>query len=136
MQLYQCKVRLNSNIMHEVMKVVTVPEIVVLRAVHSTGDSPGGHAPVEDIKPIKGKHLMVKGDDGKERPITDAQERERLTRIYGPALRRSKDQGSVNAIFGVGTKLPQETEGMGVVIPDEPIQRTVVPPPESAAMLA
>lgn len=114
MQLYQCKVRLNSNIMNEVPKIhVTVPEIIVLRIVHSMGEGQGGHAPVDDIKPMfDAKNALVTVER------TDAEERERLESLYAGALQRNKQYPTVNAIFGVGVALPKTTEG----IQDAPVE--------------
>lgn len=121
MQLYKCKVRLQSSLLNEVPKInVTVPEIEVLRIVHRLGEGVGGAEPVADIERLtdpKGKPITV------ER--TDREERERLEMLYGPALKRSKEFPTINAIFGVGTPLPTRTEGIsGEAVADTPKRTT------------
>lgn len=69
MQLYDCKVRLNGNMLSEsVKKDVTAPEIIILRALHGHDEG------VIDIRPT----VMDK------RPHAD--ERERLEQVYGPKV--------------------------------------------------
>lgn len=110
MQLYHCTVNLNSKAGHQVKKTVTLPEIIVLRAIHTSGFEPGGAAPVADIEIVPG--LVKTGENGK--PITDAGERARLEREYGRALRNIKQyRDGLVSIFGHAT-LPLPTEADGV----------------------
>lgn len=114
MIIYKGKVRLNSNVNHEVWKEFTVPELIVLRIVHSSSEDAGGHESVVDIKATQ--QVVDR---------TDAQERARLHRLYGDALRANKMRPSIDAIFGVGMPLPQIVDGItaGAVVPDKPIKR-------------
>ncbi len=123
MQLYSCKVNLKSNATNQVPKIgVTVPEIIVLRVVHSMPDpmgAPGGSAPVTDIQLMPGKKMVPTGENvmGKElmRPITDAEEREYLERQYGGALRSHKQTPNLASIFGhASIPLPQTADGVPV----------------------
>jgi hypothetical protein len=116
MQLYSCKVNLNSKNAYQVMRAATVPEIIVLRTLHNmTENEPGGNGAVVDIKVLPGQ--FQKGADGK--PITDAAERERLERIYGRAFRGSKSQpNGLTGLFG-HSSLPLPTTAEGVPVPEK-----------------
>ncbi len=115
MQLYSCKVNLNSKNNFQVIKAATVPEIIVLRIVHNLVENePGGNGAISDIKIIPGQ--FQKGQDGK--PITDAEERARLEREYGPAFRGSKSNpNGLTGIFG-HSSLPLPTTAEGIPAPE------------------
>jgi hypothetical protein len=116
-QLYSCKVNLNSKNNFQVMKAATVPEIIVLRVIHNMLENePGGNGAISDITILPGQ--IKKGMDGK--PITDAEERDRLEREYGPAFRGSKSNpAGLTGIFGhASLPLPQTAEG--VPVPEKP----------------
>lgn len=94
MRLYNCKVRLNNDLLHEVYKKnLSAPEILILREVH-------GQTAVVDIVPQRSDR----------RP--HAEHRAYLERKYDAALRtRSKDRGgatSVEQLFGKFAELPKE----------------------------
>ena len=134
MQLYQFKLRLNSNVNNEVLRFGTVPEIIVLRLVHSMAEDIGGYAPVENIKLLPGQFKTVSEPDpdnpGKirSRPISEAEERDYLRRQYGGALRKHRRYKDIDAVFGPAhTPLPQVTEGIeDIVDPKGKIKRTRV----------
>lgn len=103
MKLYLCSVKLGDSNNHVVPnKPVTIPEIAVLRRIH-------GDAAVTDIRPYKvdGKDQM-KLRDG--RPITDAEERERLAQRY----QRGEEAIRIDALFGAMGALPKSLREIGI----------------------
>ena len=69
MYFYKIKLRLNGNTMHEVDKLVTAPEFLVLQVVH-------------------GADSTINVQEVKNEKVSSADERERLRLIYGVALKR------------------------------------------------
>lgn len=114
MKLYTCSVKLGDSNNHIVPnKIVTIPEIAVLKRVH-------GDAAVFDIRP----HVISVEGKGKKPELvpqvkrdkaggvwTDAQERERLTLKY-----QRGDDSSVNisALFGAMGALPKTLREIGI----------------------
>lgn len=105
MKLYLCSVRLNDSANHIVPnKQVTIPEIAVLQRIH-------GAPAVTNLRPfVQDGAPAVKMRDN--RPITDAEERERLTLKY----QRSGDEGGVNIekVFGAMGALPKTLREIGI----------------------
>jgi hypothetical protein len=126
MQLYTCKVRLAGNVLHQVDEEVTVPEIMVLRALH-------GDDAVTDIHHKAHKFKTVREDPNdpenrSTRMISDREERARLTEEYGNAWAKTKATPNLNAIFGVAQPLPKVCDGLpGTVVPEQPIKRAGTP---------
>lgn len=127
MKLYTAKVNLHGSDLNQVLKHdLTAAEIIVLKRIH------GGDAVIDIIENSKSEIIEIKqkpgGDDEEgdifERQVigtrkgdvdrTDEQERKRLNRIYGQALRTIKGVGTIEAVLGVdGVPLPQYVTGIG-----------------------
>lgn len=101
---YVATVRIAGSTQHvQTGKVVTIPEIAVLRHVHGT-----------DAVSITGKApaATTKVDGMSERPRTDADERERLRKIYD---RPTPDSEPItDKLFGPLAKLPTRLSDVGV----------------------
>jgi hypothetical protein len=94
LQQYTCSVRLNGSTQHVVTgKVVTIPEIAVLRRIH-------GNDAIADFKPME--------------PVrrNDSEERERLKTLYDAATPDSSP--IVDALFGPMGQLPKTLGGIGI----------------------
>lgn len=106
MRQYLCSVRLGGSTQHVVAnKVVTIPEIAILRRVH-------GDDAVHDIRPPKDPELRVAKDDyGVTR--TEADERERLRRLYNNA-HPDDPEAIVDRLFGPMAPLPQSLSQIGI----------------------
>lgn len=99
MQTYNCKVCHGGSLYNEVPVFdVTMPEIAVLRVIH--GD--------DAIKDVRIATSVQR---------TDGEERERLQNRYGAALSKKRDVRNINGLFGVGTPLPIEVDGVTVIAP-------------------
>lgn len=132
MKLYDCKLRLAGNVMHEVFKgSVTAPEIEIFRFVH-------GEDAVVDIKEV---------DDVKR---SSAEERSRLKQIYAnPEMLNSKalkqKQDMLRSLFGHDrAPLPEDLAGIETQVPEDeevveaapiepPVRRTRAPKAETAS---
>jgi len=95
MQLYTGTIRLSGSLFNEVKKDdLTAPEITVLKRIH------GGDA-IHGI--VANKHV----------DRDDAQERARLHNIYGRALARIKNVGTLDALLGPeGVPLAKSVPGV------------------------
>ncbi len=100
-QLYSCKVRLNNVRDNEVPKEITAPEYHVLKAIHAP---PDGENPIIEVKALN-----------RDLDHDDAQERARLSSIYGAALATNEELKSINGIFGPMAPLPKIIPGLGIV---------------------
>lgn len=101
MRLFSCKVRLGGSLYNEVVKSeVTIPEIIVLRAIH-------GADAVADIK------------ETGEAKRTDSDERDRLAVEYGKAIKKRAEQlpGGLGGLIGFSGPVPDAAPG--VPLPEE-----------------
>lgn len=130
MKLYDCKLRLAGNVMHEVFKGrVTAAEIEIFRFVH-------GEDAVVDTKEV---------DDVKR---SSAEERNRLKQIYAnPEMLNSKalkqKQDMLRSLFGhdraplpedlaeIAPREEDEAEDAVEAVAKEPVRRTRVAKPDA-----
>lgn len=116
MRQFTCKIRLNGSLYNEVTKVnVTVPEIIVLRAIHGADSV----SEIKEVDPIQ----------------RDEDERARIDRLYGLAIGRRKESipnGLAGLLGFPGSPLPDAAPG---VPPPEARKRKgkadLPPPPET-----
>lgn len=114
MRLYSCKVRLEGSLYNEVRKIgVTAAEIQLLRLLHSLNPEAENEDGTDEnlIDESVVGDIVFTGEVDR----TDAQERSRLTELYGPALKRFDSIKNIKGVFGVGVPLP-------AFVPDENVK--------------
>lgn len=95
MEYAQVTVRLAGSLENTVVKEVSVPEIPILKSLH-------GHDAVVDIS------------KSRVAPVEQAVERDRLEKVYGPAIVEK-------AFPGVTSKLPSTLSDVGIGSPVEEV---------------
>lgn len=107
MRTFSAKVRLSGSLYNEVPKTeLTVPEIIVLRALH-------GADSVVDIR-----------DNGAPISRTAEEERNRLELLYGKSIRRREEiSGGMGALIGFAGPLPDA--GANIPLPESAKKATV-----------
>lgn len=86
MYYYKTKLRLNGNTMHEVEKIASAPEFLILQVIH-------------------GSDALTNVTEIRNEKVNNADERERLRLTYWPALKRQGQ--TVDGMFGALSQLPE-----------------------------
>lgn len=104
MRQYYCSVSLADNVQHVVTnKLVTIPEIAILKRVH-------GQSAVTGIRPAAGDMKVARNDFNE--PRSDAEERDRLKKIYDSATPDAEPM--VDRLFGPMGALPTTLAAIGI----------------------
>jgi hypothetical protein len=104
MRQYYCSVSLGDNVQHIVTnKLVTIPEIAILKRIH-------GESAVTSIRPATGDMKLARNEFEDLR--TDADERERLKKVYDNATPDAEPL--VDRLFGPMGALPTTLTAIGV----------------------
>lgn len=105
MMRYDCTVNLGGSVLNQVSKLgVSAAEVIILRTLHG-GDAVNRLVPIRNDK------------------TPHAQERDRLDRLYGPALGKLTPAQSVTSLFGPAhTKLPVKIDDVEDEAPEADVE--------------